>query len=107
MEFKRIKTMNYYCCPACNTISTTKAEIEKHLREDHQIKTERFIYCNICGCHWNVQTIGEEAAIKRAEQCFQSHIDSGNADQIASQCYFASHGRFGYLKYVKGGIEDK
>lgn len=107
MEFEQTKSMTYYCCPACNAMSTDRAEIEKYFLEHHPIRAKKFIRCNICGYGWDAQALGEEEARIRAEQCCQSHIDDGKADREACISYFYSHGRFGYVKSVKGGCEEK
>ena len=95
MKFERTKSMTYYCCPICEENST-------NFREAHQVRVNKFIRCGICGEGWSVRRFGEETAQRLAEQCCQSHIDVGNADQIATQSYFASHGCVGYVKSMEG-----
>nr|DAW97484.1 MAG TPA: zinc finger and BTB domain-containing protein [Bacteriophage sp.] len=102
MKFERTKSMTYYCCPICEENSTNRAKIEMHFREAHQVRVNKFIRCGICGEGWSVRRFGEETAQRLAEQCCQSHIDVGNADQIATQSYFASHGCVGYVKSMEG-----
>lgn len=106
MESKRIRSVDYYCCPVCGENSTNSSEIERHFRK-HQIKVDRVYYCNICGDGWYANKYGEEGAKRRADQCCQSHIDDGSADVIARKTYFYTRGRLGYLSYVKGRREDE
>lgn len=103
--FKKIRSVDYYCCPVCGESSTNSLEIQKHFQK-HQIKVERVIYCNICGEGWYTRAYGEEEAKRRADQCCQSHIDDGSADVIARRTWLYTGGRLGYVKYVKGGRED-
>lgn len=102
MLFKKIKCVEYWSCPVCGENSTNREEIEQHFRK-HQLKRESYIYCNICGTGWSVTRYGKERAMHDAEQRYQSHIDSGDADAIARRTYFYSNRFLSYAKSIEGG----
>lgn len=83
MKFERIRSVDYYCCPACGMAFTDRKEAERHFRYDHQIEICKVIRCNICGTGWDTKVYGEQEARRRADQCYQSHIDDGSAEAIA------------------------
>lgn len=94
---KRTINVTYYECPVCGKNSTNKQEIENHFRQ-HQIKTNRTIYCKICGAGWYVSAYGKKRAKELAEECYKRHIEAGNADETAARSFFLSKGAFGYVK---------
>lgn len=107
MKFERIRSVDYYCCPACGMAFTDRKEAERHFRYDHQIEICKVIRCNICGAGWDTKVYGEQEARRGADQCCQSHIDDESAEAIARRNYFFTDGEIGYLRSVKGEHEDK
>lgn len=104
-RFGKTKSVKYYCCPVCQKNSTDRAEIEKHFRESHQIKTDEVIYCTVCGAGWHVNAYGKRGARERAENCFRKHQEEGNADEVAALTFFLSGGNFGYVKIVENEVK--
>ena len=67
MKFERIRSVDYYCCPACGMAFTDRKEAERHFRYDHQIEICKVIRCNICGTGWDAKVYGEQEARRRSD----------------------------------------
>lgn len=105
---KQIISVIYYECPVCGRNSINRKEIARHFRE-HQIKTDEVIYCKICGAGWHVNAYGKIRAEEKAKECYKKHIETGDADKVATEAFFLSKGAFGYVRVndKTGGGEDE
>ncbi|SHO50110.1 hypothetical protein [Anaerocolumna xylanovorans] len=97
---KKTIQVTYYECPVCGYNHTDRQKVYKHFTS-HPIKVNEIVYCKICGAGWNVKARGKEAAIRKAEECFQKHQEEGNIDEVATEAFFLSHGAFGYVRKVE------
>ncbi len=99
---KQTISVIYYKCPVCGRNSTNKKEIERHFRQQHQIKDDEVIYCKICGAGWHVNAYGKKRAVEMAKECYKRHITAGDADETATRAFFLSKGVFGYVRIEDG-----
>lgn len=84
---KQTISVIYYKCPVCGRNSTNKKEIERHFRQQHQIKDDEVIYCKICGAGWHVNAYGKKRAVEMAKECYKRHITAGDADETATRAF--------------------
>ncbi len=85
----------YYECPICHSSWTTKSEAIS-CRNRHQVKTEEWYYCEVCGQGWNARAHwGEKGAAELARKCEQEHKDKGETEDVGRRTFFLSGGTRG------------
>lgn len=87
--------VTYYKCPVCQSSWSTQREAIS-CRNRHQVQTEEWYYCEVCGQGWNAHAPwGKKGAADLARKCEQEHRDKGETEEVSRRTFFLSGGTRG------------